>query len=39
MSLAPLISNGPHSVKDAYAELFERAEGIQIAQGHCQKIT
>ena len=25
--------NDPHGLKDAYSELFERAEGLQIAKG------
>jgi hypothetical protein len=29
----PFDTNGPHSIKDAYAELFERDEGHQIAKG------
>ena len=29
----PLRWNGPHSVKVAYSELFERADGFQIHKG------
>lgn len=31
--LCPFSPNDPHSLKDAYSELFERAEGLQIAKG------
>ena len=27
-----LSSNGPHQLKDAYSELFERADGLQISK-------
>jgi len=29
----PFSSIGTHSVKDAYSELFEREEGLQVAKG------